>query len=263
MKNISYNNIIQTNGLLLDDEWMRLLKKYNVSLGVSIDGSDFESNLQRFSNKIQFNKLIENLYKLKKLEYNPALFFTITNLNKNKINDIFNFIEKYRPYSYMFNPIISNDNFISSEEWQSILLKMRIFSEKTGIENAMTYHINRGINGKILEMCLFNGMCQKFISLDNSGDIFASCVEHSSNYCISNISDDDFGQKIIKYTDTPFTIKKDSIYNILFKNNKYKYFQGNGCVKCRNTENNEEFITGIVNYIKEITDDDYKNKLNM
>jgi len=32
------------------------------------------------------NKLIENLYKLKKLEYNPALFFTITNLNKNKIN---------------------------------------------------------------------------------------------------------------------------------------------------------------------------------
>ena len=49
----------------------------------------------------------------------------------------------------------------------------------------------------------------------------------------------------------------------LFKNNKYKYFQGNGCVKCRNTENNEEFITGIVNYIKEITDDDYKNKLNM
>jgi hypothetical protein len=26
---------------------------------------------------------------------------------------------------------------------------------------------------------------------------------------------------------------------------------------------NEEFITGIVNYIKEITDDDYKNKLNM
>jgi len=34
-------------------------------------------------------------------------------------------------------------------------------------------------------------------------------------------------------------------------------------VKCRNTENNEEFITGIVNYIKEITDDDYKNKSNM
>lgn len=253
--NITYYNIIQSNGLLIDTEWIELIKQYGINLGVSIDGPDYLSNSSRFSSEGEFDKLISNLWLLKKSNCAPALFCTLTEKNIDKLDSLFAFIEDYRPYAYMFNPVMDNDYAISANTFKDILFKMKLFSERTGIINTLTYHIDNGVNGLMPQLCLVNGMCHKFISMDNNGFIYASCINHEKKYLLTNIKNADAWTIVQEYIDKHIEMKKDSIYMRLNQSVKYKYFQGNGCSKCRTCNNNEEFVNGIVEYIKLISDE--------
>lgn len=44
---IKIKNLFQTNGILLDHEWMRLLKRANMFVGISVDGPKHINDLQR------------------------------------------------------------------------------------------------------------------------------------------------------------------------------------------------------------------------
>lgn len=62
-KAFAYSNIrqeIQTNGLLIDDEWAELLMKYNVDLFFSIDGTTKET-YEKIRKGANFEKLLRNI----------------------------------------------------------------------------------------------------------------------------------------------------------------------------------------------------------
>lgn len=181
LKDVIYCNVVQSNGVLLDEQWIELIQNYHINLGVSIDGPDYMCNSERFSTEREFNCLLENLKLLKNKNCLPALFFTLTKTNINKLDEIFSFIELYRPYAYMFNPVMDSDYAITAEEFKEVLLKMREFSCRTNVLNTLTYHIDRGVFGEVPQLCFINGMCHKFISMNNNGDIFASCINHEKN----------------------------------------------------------------------------------
>lgn len=250
LNNVTYYNIIQSNGILIDEEWIELIKEYGINLGISIDGPDYASNSSRFSCQEEFEQLLHNLELLKAKECLPALFCTLTPNNVNKLDEIFRFIEKYRPYAYMFNPLMDCKYAISADEFSEILMKMREFSERTGIINTLTYHIDNGLKGGVPQLCLVNGMCHKFISMDNNGNIYASCISHESKWLLTNIKNEDAWIIVSNYVDNHIDLKRDSIYMRLNQQEQYRYFQGNGCVKCRTEGNNEEFVNGIIKYME-------------
>lgn len=247
-----YYNIIQTNGVLINVDWVLLFKRYNINIGVSIDGPDYLCNSSRFSSENEFRVLLDNLELMKKMKLLPALFCTITENNVNQLDKMFDFIEDYKTYAYMFNPVMDSKYAISSSRWKEILLKMHYFSERVKINNTLTYHIDNGIVGKMPELCLINGMCNKFISIDNKGNIFASCINHDMRFLLAKIEDNDVWKRINEYINSHMEIKEDSIYARMGKELRYKYFQGNGCKKCRSIDNNNNFVGGIIQYMCEI-----------
>lgn len=248
-ESVIYENIIQTNGLLINKDWIELFIKEHISVGISIDGIDYKSNRNRFASEEQFQQLLENLKLLKSLNFTPSLFFTLTKSNIEQLDEIFAFIEAYQPSCYMFNPVMDDNFAISSEVWCNILLQMHDFSNRTQIMNALTYHIDNGIHGKVPGLCLVNGMCNKFISVNNKADVFASCINHSPDFYLSSIDLDSLKTDIQHYVNTPINMNAPSIYQKLGKNYAYRYFQGNGCEKCRSSKNNAEFTNGIAQYI--------------
>ena len=58
-KNFSkkYCHVFQTNGTLITDDWIKLFSEYFVSIGISVDGADYESNKARFSDEKIYKKI--------------------------------------------------------------------------------------------------------------------------------------------------------------------------------------------------------------
>jgi len=78
-------NGVQTNGALIDDEWIELFKKYNVHVGFSIDGPD-ELNDARWAGTLEdtreaTRKSIENLKKVLDSGVRASLIVTLHKAN--------------------------------------------------------------------------------------------------------------------------------------------------------------------------------------
>lgn len=73
---------IQTNGLLVDDDIIGMFKKYNTSVGLSMDGPD-ELNRGRWraKNRERTRKVIKNIYRMRMKKISVGLISVITKYN--------------------------------------------------------------------------------------------------------------------------------------------------------------------------------------
>lgn len=83
-------NTIQTNGTLIDDEWIRLFKKYNVSVGISMDGKG-SLNDSRWAGSLEqtrenTKKSLQAIDKLLAAGITPSLIITLYQGNANEKN---------------------------------------------------------------------------------------------------------------------------------------------------------------------------------
>jgi len=58
-------NNIQTNGLLIDDEWIELFLQYNCATGVSLDGDTALLNAGRFADQFKIDRIMASIRKMK------------------------------------------------------------------------------------------------------------------------------------------------------------------------------------------------------
>jgi uncharacterized protein len=70
---ISYS--ITTNGVLINDAWAKLFKRYNVTIAVSIDGPEDIHDIYRkdFKNKGSYKQVVEGFEKLKRYNLTPGI----------------------------------------------------------------------------------------------------------------------------------------------------------------------------------------------
>lgn len=104
-------NILQTNGILLDNEWGEFLKENNFLLGISLDGpEDFHNQYRRDKQgKPTFEKVLQGLDVLKKYEVD---FNTLTVLNKHNTDypeALYGFLKIVGSGFMQFIPLIERD----------------------------------------------------------------------------------------------------------------------------------------------------------
>lgn len=201
-------NIIQTNGSLLDDDWITFLKTQSINVGISLDGpSEFQNRYRKYKDgRETFDDVIRGIQRLKNkdmsvgalsvltdevLSSNPYDYIKfyqdngISNLGllaerpskkKNiKLNDTNDFIETRNRYaSFMMN---AYDNWINLDDCN---FKIREFSD-----------IMNSIIGGTPKVCIFNGSCVgHFFGIDISGEV-AHCDKFfdDKRFCFGSISD--------------------------------------------------------------------------
>lgn len=115
---------IITNGLLLDSEYIDILKLYNIHLGISVESFNKDS-YEMIRGKNTFDKLIDNLDKLNKNNIKFDIYTTINYYNINEFDGIFKYAKKYDCNIHFnditvdgrakFNPdlMINNDNVVN------------------------------------------------------------------------------------------------------------------------------------------------------
>jgi hypothetical protein len=145
--------------------------------------------------------------------------------------------------------MLKNSNDFNGREWGEIIYEMKKFSDRTGIINGLTSHLDKGGRGEVPELCLLNGSCNKFVSINVNGDVFKSCIYQNNENYLSSVFSDDFQNRFFEYIDQLPEVNANSIYARTNYDDKFIYFQGDGCRHAKCKLNNEVFIAEILEYL--------------
>lgn len=100
---------ITTNAVLLDDEIIKLFKKYQVNVSVSLDGPKELNDLMRIDNfnKGTYDSIIKGLKKLNKYKVPFGISCTISSHNVNLLKENISFFKKLGAKSIGFNILLN------------------------------------------------------------------------------------------------------------------------------------------------------------
>jgi uncharacterized protein len=203
-KKITYN--IQSNGMYINKEWIALIKKYNISIGFSLDGHKKVHDKHRLTRngKGTFEKIISNLDIISRASIEKKCLSVITKDSLSNIDSLYHFFEEQSLKSIDFLPcMIGNpkngekiDLTLSPEEYAEFLIKyydlwksgnreytVRTFSDFTKI-----------LNKKKPESChfIYPKICgREVISINTNGDIYpCDTFADVKEMCMGNIFTD-------------------------------------------------------------------------
>lgn len=117
--------VVNTNLTIDDDELFKIYKDYNVEVQVSLDGMKEQHDMHRkmCDGEGSFDRVIENIIKIKQLGVNIVPMITATDANVNNFSEVLhNIIEKLDVQDFGVNILIS-DSYIVNKDYPSILAR--------------------------------------------------------------------------------------------------------------------------------------------
>lgn len=177
--------LIQSNGTLIDDEWIKIFKKFDVKIGISLDGFKelHDENRKTKDNKPTFDCILKNIAKLKSADIPVS---TLMVLNTEKTIDakkLFDFIYENKLGSKIHAVIPSGraenktNEEINSIYNNYIKLMEDLYKEimNTGrkvVIEPLDELMNAILGISKIRECSFNGSCgNNFMCLYPNGDM--------------------------------------------------------------------------------------------
>ncbi len=193
---MTFENTLQTNGTLLNDEWCEFFRENDFLIGISIDGPRELHDAHRMdrTGAATFDRVMKGLRLLQKhrVEYNVLV--TINNVNANHPLEVYLFLRDEAGATWMqFIPAIErltegsvtmrqqgttvSDRSVESEQWGNFLIAVfdewvrrdvgKIFVQT--FEAAVRNWLGMGSSG----MCVFDPVCGHGLVLEHNGDLYS------------------------------------------------------------------------------------------
>jgi uncharacterized protein len=189
-QNIRFTNTLQTNGLLLDDEWCDLLQANRVNLGISFDGPN------NFILREQTEQVFHNIKLLRKRDYNFAILCVETMQTIFELKSTYEWF-KFNGLDYKILPIFSCGN---ANEVPGLTLDARTYAdEMTKLYNYWLQDRECNIRVNTLEEftllfcpnynihfgqgCICHRLC-----INPDGNLYPCGRPYSEEFCLGHIS---------------------------------------------------------------------------
>ncbi len=246
-------NSLQTNGILLNDEWCKFLHDNNFLLGISIDGPKEFHDFYRLdhSGAGTFDKVIAGIKKCK--EYQVE-FNTLTLLNAKNIEHpekIFNFLTSFGLKFIQFIPCVEIDPATGKIAEFSITPKQygdflcRIFDlwfnygpTKLSIRDFDSI-LTHCISGKHT-ICTYDNKCSQYIVIEYSGDAFCCDFFVEQKWRLGNILETSIEKLAASGTKLKFARAKQNLSNKCLICRYMSVCRG-GCLKNRLSSSGRDF----------------------
>lgn len=241
--NVTYS--IQTNGILIDQTWIELLLKYDVLVGLSIDGPAkfHDNNRVDFGNKNTHSKVmaVAKLMAENNVKFNVLTVVTTKNsLNIEKIykylvkNDFkyLQFIPALDPLDYKVSNIRkANDNYY---DYLSNLYKAWSKDLKAGNYVSVRFFDNlmNIMLGGEPEACDMRGICSVQNIVEADGTTFTCDFYALDKYVIGNATEDSFTHMIQSEVAKDFVMNSTK-HSDECKNCEFYNLCRNGCGRMR------------------------------
>lgn len=205
IKNIKIMNSIQTNGLLIDEEWAKFLMDNNFLVGLSLDGAKDIHDLNRIDLRGKgSHKEVEKTVRLLnrfKVEYN--ILCVVTNNVARHTEKVYKYYSK-KGFNYLqFIPCldeldektIKNPYSLSPEMYGNFLKRLfdlwyQDYLNENRISIRMFDNIISVLRGYVPESCDMRGSCSPNIVIESNGSVYPCDFYVIDKWKLGNIKDD-------------------------------------------------------------------------
>lgn len=215
---MTFENTLQTNGTLLDDEWCEFFKENNYLIGLSLDGPRELHDANRVDKKGSptFDRVMRGLRLLQKhgVEYN--ILTTVNRINAAHPLEVYRFLrDEVKTTWIQFIPVVERINEDGKTLYQqgTTVSENSVLPEQFG--NFLTTIFDEWVRkdvGKIFVqtfeaavrswlnmptgMCFFSPTCGSGVALEHNGDLYSCDHFVEPDYLLGNIQENSMAELV-------------------------------------------------------------------
>ena len=193
-------NSLQTNGLLLDEQWCEFLSEYNFLVGISLDGpKKFHDHYRLGGNgKGSYDSVTASIERCRKHNIPFNILVLLNNVNVNQPDEIFDFFIENQIQYLQFIPCVEKDpqnktvtDFsITPEQYGDFLCRafdrwMDFGPEKLSIRTFESV-LSKCLAGEH-SVCTFRNKCNDYVVVEHNGDVFSCDFFVEDRWHLGNI----------------------------------------------------------------------------
>ncbi len=198
-------NTLQTNGILLDDEWCRFLKEHEFLVGLSLDGPREMHDAYRVdkSGRPTFDKVMHAARLLQDYQVEFNILATVNAANGDHPLEVYRFFRDELGARYLqFIPIVERDNDTGFQEGDTVTDRsvgaqqygrflMDMFDEWVHRDVGEMFVLN--FDGPLANWlgspstCIFSPVCGQGMALERNGDLYSCDHYVEPGYFLGNI----------------------------------------------------------------------------
>lgn len=204
---IVVHNAIQTNGTLIDDDWVKIFKDFAVSVGISIDApSDLHDELRvHWNRRGSLDSTLRAVSLLKEARLLVSTISVLNKINVSRIREIFDFFQQLE-IPFKLNPCSDAENAdknalerfsLSPREYGAALVELfRYYRDTKDLRTSVTdlrdmaASLFTGCNSN----CLYAGKCEDFFGMSVNGDLFFCDLFHVEEFRLGNVTSTSLAQ---------------------------------------------------------------------
>lgn len=198
---------IQTNGILLDEEWLRFLKERRFLVGLSLDGvrKSHDENRRDYQGEGTFSRVFDTVVKLQEYEIPFQVLCVLNAQTAPRIEAIYRFFLRKGLYAQQYIPCLEQnlnregmeEYSLKPEEMKEALKKLfdLWFQDKMrGVPVYIRQFDNYlgVLKGKDPEACSMYGRCSMQNVIEADGTVYPCDFYAEDLYAVGNVKNQEF-----------------------------------------------------------------------
>ena len=213
------SNSLQTNGILLDDQWCRLFRDYNWLIGLSLDGPEGVHDLYRYNKDGHgtWPRVIKSVELLQKHQVEFNILCVVSQANVGKARDLYGFFKGLGVENLQFIPLAEFDESgtplpftITAEQYGRFLVDLfdAWWPDRRKMRIRFFDNIAEGVAGRKPSTCTMHESCDSYVVVEHNGDIFPCDFFVENRWKLGNIGVDSWSEIARRQRRFQFASKK-------------------------------------------------------
>jgi uncharacterized protein len=196
-------NSIQTNGVLLNDQWAEFLKKNDFFVGISLDGPREVHDIYRKdrAGRGTFDKVLKGLRLLKKHGVEFNILACVAKETAYKPLEVYEFLKNEGVEFVQFTAVVERDPAgkvtpwsVEPEKYGEFLIKIFDQWVRQDVGKVFVMNFEWALNnwvGNPSPICLFAQECGRALAIEHNGDVYACDHFVYPKYLLGNLLKDE------------------------------------------------------------------------
>jgi uncharacterized protein len=241
------SNSLQTNGLLLDQNWCEFFRSYQWLLGVSLDGPQEVHDLYRYNKERRgtWKRVVESVELLKKHRVEFNILCVLSQANVEKPRELYRFFRSLGIDHLQFIPLAEFDGLghplpftITPAQYGRFLCEVfeLWWPERRRVRIRIFDNIAEALAGQKPGTCTMHETCDSYVVVEYNGDVYPCDFFVESGWKLGNIGLDSWTEIARRAKRYQFASKK-AIAHRECQVCEYQSICHGGCPKFRHGPN--------------------------